>query len=142
MREVKFRAWDKINKEWLVYKQKTVAWQHPIYKEAIPFKVWMYFSQDGKAFSELQYCIDSEDFEVVQFTGLKDSKGNEIYEGDIVSLCIYDNNSEIFIIEWVNSGFRFCDKAQSGYPMDIHGVHDIEIIGNIYENPELLEVKE
>src|SRR5699024_4922062 len=77
----------------------------------------------------------------MQYTGLKDIKNKEIYEGDIVSY--YPFKSEV--------GKVYYDEAETTYfiePFDEDGEYEVlglqcgvEIIGNIYENPELLEVK-
>lgn len=72
------------------------------------------------------------DFPIMQYTGLKDKKGKEIYEGDIVNEGIDDMNYEVVFTQ---GGFWLDERDnETGWPDS----GDIEIIGNIYENPELL----
>ena len=81
---------------------------------------------------------DIKDGTIGQYTGLKDKNGNEIFEGDIVS---YFRN-ELAVIVYRNGGvdirslsWRDCEPLQ-------RRLGEIEVIGNIYENPELLEEEE
>ena len=76
--------------------------------------------------------------ELMQLTGLKDKNGKEIFEGDIVR---YSLNKESFVytIEWVDffSAFMLVSKDDS-YTMTQSMSSAIELLGNIFENPELL----
>ena len=139
MREIKFKIWDKVNKEWLEYKERVIGWQAPFVKELIPLKAWVYGSKDGTAFNTLQYCIDSEDFEVVQSAGLKDKQGKEIYEGDVVGGWVYDYDGpfEVFFNEGAFS-LKATIEDDGYYPCLYNLESSLEIIGDIYENPELL----
>lgn len=71
---------------------------------------------------------------VMQFTGLLDRNGKEIYEGDITS--------ELGIIEWGNDESAFLVSEKNNRSIKNHlwtqMIHPIEIIGNRFENPELL----
>ena len=73
---------------------------------------------------------------VEQFTGLKDKNGKEIYEGDVVEAIRYDGLVVTGVV-----GFRDCSFVISTGYQTIYTWMDyqIEIIGNIHENPELLE---
>ena len=72
----------------------------------------------------------------MQSTGLKDKNGTEIYEGDIVKN-IYD---EIYVVKWFDAGFHLEEKYNGGFDyFELHFGDNKEVIGNIYENPELLE---
>lgn len=79
-----------------------------------------------------------ERFILMQYTGLKDKNGKEIYEGDILKVDWKDNRykSVIGMVEWdnENAAYRFA----AGSPSEVSWSH--EIIGNIYENPELLKL--
>lgn len=113
MREIKFRAWDK------GWKKMHGPWD-PL--EAIPGSLVM---RDPHP----------EGFEYMQYTGLKDKNGKEIYEGDIIR---YDRRikdpKKLYIVKWESRFGEYGDCC--GYDgLSSYG----EVIGNIYENPELLE---
>lgn len=77
--------------------------------------------------------------EIMQFTGLLDKNGKKIYEGDILRVC----NKRNLIVEFLGGKFGYKDKNVDGSNMfwSLISLDDIhhEIIGNIYENPELLK---
>jgi len=118
----RFRAWDKVkNKMCGVYVLDLEANKLIL---------------DEKSDS-LSYWLSFERFDLMQYTGLTDKNGVEIYEGDIVKTTIIEDvlpsgeTSEYIetkIVEW--------DKEQAGFAF---AEDSYEVIGNIYENPELLE---
>jgi hypothetical protein len=72
----------------------------------------------------------------MQYTGYKDMKGKEVYEGDIVRY--YD---DIYEVRWIWVGFYLRPIQDDGFDELATTENFIEVIGNIYENPELLETK-
>nr|DAK30461.1 MAG TPA: YopX protein [Caudoviricetes sp.] len=87
---------------------------------------------------------DMKEYELMQSTGLKDKNGKEIFEGDIV-----DYKGREAVVKWHGSYasfiYRFVDGLQERVsewdPLFLACYH-FEVIGNIYENPELFEVEE
>jgi hypothetical protein len=71
-----------------------------------------------------------------QCTGLKDQNGKEIYEGDIVS---YELDETVYTqtVGWGNNGWEMIDTRLYGTPL-ITNLPNFEVIGNIFENSELL----
>jgi len=111
-REIKFRAWDK-EKKIMDYNPSIPAFGdiNNIYLNG-----W---------FSENSYFI------LQQFTGLKDKNGKEIYEGDILELKHNDRVVLKHIVVW--------NEKRCGWS-DYEPKNEFEVIGNIYENPELLNL--
>jgi uncharacterized phage protein (TIGR01671 family) len=89
-------------------------------------------------YGDVLYSIEVDPETVGQYTGLKDKNGTKIFEGDIVLLKGYDEPYQVVFDE---SCFQaYSDSVR--YAMDNFYAHDIEVIGNIYDNPELLGGKE
>lgn len=134
MREIKFRAWDKENK-----KMREVT--------CINF------------YDEYIYCDETASGEytrlpiyetpLMQYTGLKDKNGVEIYEGDVFGLLggdverpneyefhakvYFDNDFSAFCVELYNGGWEYLSDYLD------NPKNEREVIGNIYENPELVK---
>lgn len=123
-REIKFRAWD----------ERTM-----FYPSQITFESCSWHVDKGRGVS-----IPSQPhITLMQFTGLHDKNGKEIYEGDICRLVNaegyehYENMAGIRAVEWNNENMAL---QFSGYvPLKWGGRESIEVIGNIYQNPELLK---
>ena len=135
-RSIKFRAWNKKLKE-----METVLLICFVnrYVDVLPFR-----NLEGG----LQESWSFDDIELLQYTGLKDRNGKEVYEGHIVKIdggyCgDYHYNECLAEIKWSNDESCFYPhnhKDRYGLVMqDYYNFEEFEIIGNIYENPELLE---
>ncbi len=87
------------------------------------------------------YMIEVIPETVGQYTGLKDKNGKEIYEGDIVEWAGY--KMEVFWGEDIGIGYGSCWRPcgdNKGYHESMTGfIDEYEVIGNIYDNPELLK---
>ncbi|MEZ7575517.1 YopX family protein [Streptococcus parasanguinis] len=96
-----------------------------------------------------EYWRDFSDVELMQSTGLKDKNGKEIFEGDIItngtSIVDVKSHPTLGFYTVVNGEERFFGSNTSikDFENDVEEFSSVtEIIGNIYENPELLEVTE
>lgn len=132
----KFRAWDLIDNR-MRYDIGVIEF-NGIDKNvsAISFNYALDDTGYGEVDNSRSEYYDANCFELMQSTGLKDKNGTEIYEGDIVKN-IYD---EIYVVKWFDAGFHLEEKYNGGFDyFELHFGDNKEVIGNIYENPELLE---
>jgi uncharacterized phage protein (TIGR01671 family) len=130
MREIKFRGWNSNNKRMLGASL-----------------------EDKKKFFNIRcdgMVSSSDKLILMQYVGLKDKNGVEIYEGDIIKEDLDDDIAYTFIVEWdtTSAGFiirkimssdccgRLNDECVN---YDYCNSSDCIVIGNIYENPELLK---
>ncbi|RFB35703.1 YopX family protein [Brevibacillus sp. VP] len=134
MREIKFRIWDKVN------------------EIIIQDDGHFYITADGDVIGVNDDLDISESVILMQYTGLKDCNGKEIYEGDIFQAGSYPLTKEddyVGVVEYDHDRFWGVKRVKAG--SDVRGISDgmadglwefidesIEIIGNIYEHPHLL----
>lgn len=131
MREIKFRAWvlqDEVDGEYIAAE---------------------YMEDNVEAFHDPLYEHKQGNIVLMQYTGLKDKNGKEIYEGDIVKAWS-TGSCGTFEVRWRQGGapcFMLYPAFQNGERWRLHGTQDkhgnyyddVEVIGNIHENPELIK---
>ena len=109
-REIKFRAWDKENRRMRPHEE-------------------LYFD-----------CGEFKNPTLMQYTGLKDKNGVEIYEGDVVRYLLPKDQQPDESMETYDFDTVEWDKENICYPdfLTSYGCDELEVIGNVYANPDLL----
>ena len=118
-REIKFRVWEQTS-------------------TTMDYDIDLILKNPSIIPSKLFLSVDSM-LKIMQFTGLHDKNGKEIYEGDVLKTKYQDKAIMIWHKEFSCFCFETIDEVVKGeYQYSFKNV-EIEIIGNIYENPELLD---
>ena len=123
MREIEFR---------LRYKDKSWFYGVPLSKikeDTVAFK-----SFDGNYYDLMAIATT-----LGQYTGLCDKNGTKIFEGDIVKVYLA-YKTIVCIVKWEDCGYVLQDIKIQDYKYSMGKSFELEVIGNIYDNPELLEV--
>lgn len=138
MREILFKAKRKDNGEWVegYYRADTDLDIHFICG-------WNYYlSENGLEREPFEYEIDPDT--LCQYTGLTDKNGKKIWENDICEM-VYNGVVYVYVVVWDKTELDFKGtngKENYGRNFEYLGCcEEIEIIGNIFDNPELLEVE-
>lgn len=125
MREIKFRAWDpKENKMW---NENHIVVGDGVYRYGGHNTVTLVFT-----YTEENHLIP------LQFTGLRDKNGRDVYEGDIIGIPNYDYSPENGESPRRLVEVKFEDSCFCTNEGLLGDEEYMEVIGNIYENPELL----
>ena len=121
MREILFRGKDEGTQEWV----------YGFYCEKpSPFHIGIEYSIfDNKTISRYTICPET----VGQYTGLTDKNGKKIFEGDIVKV-----DDDIYVCFWNECNYEF-GFTNSKRDFGIAYAQEVEVIGNIHDNPELLK---
>ena len=125
MRNIKFRAWNKNTKK--MYKIGQITLEKG---------TWNY-EPDNREYVGMSIPYQPS-FMLMQYTGLKDKNGKEIYEGDIIKCSFYPDF--IFEIKFTELCW-YMRKIPTSEHINLSDVlyEDLEVIGNIYDNKNLLE---
>ena len=134
MRKIKFRAW---------HKEEKIMCQVDNLNSNGAFLIGVKKGEDQYGDKWYVYAPDNgrfcqnEEIELMQFTGLKDKQGKEIYESDIIKISNW-KNPVLSTCIWEAGQFNLIDNAGGYWTRQLyHQPERLEMIGNIYENPKL-----
>lgn len=116
MDEIKFRAWDAKNKEMVFLSLRFLV---------------EYFNRENVSFGDGNF----NSYEWMQFTGLQDKNKNDIYVGDLLKIAMTVGSKKP---EYIWRVVEFKDGTFSAWGLLITHANRSEVVGNIYQNPELL----
>ena len=140
MRQIKFRAWSKNLKE--------MCKVHSMDIFKIPKHIELVVNPSGEEDGDLS-TSSFDDVIVMQFTGIKDKNEKEIFEGDILKIHDLKGVTNDFIAQicWSEKELSWAFKERLHWQRPTESMwawildKELEVIGNIYENPQLLEGK-
>ena len=132
-RKIKFRGWDREYEKMTYFDDEDYE-----YKPPLVFRLDQVFKKDSNYddYEDFEYNDITDSVELMQYTGLHDKNGKEIYEGDIVKSFFVDTDevgNEIYKYYIIEVKY---DEVLCSYKID--KFMNLEVIGNIYENKELL----
>ncbi len=145
-RKIKFRVWDKQNKKFVTKIENSCHGEDEGYSTYnniyIGLNGNLINNDTSGGWGGRETELNAENYIIQQFTGLKDCNNKEIYEGDIIDIgsrlgyCLVDKSESNPALV-----YTYLDKEHFGWEENFENIdaENIEIIGNIFENPELLK---
>jgi len=124
MREIKFRAW--LSGDWYEGNPQMIEWDPEMFSDMSPVTGW------GNGFP----LPDQTEVILMQYTGLKDEKGNEIYEEDILQGFIPNVRYKVIF----SNGAFWIEGIGDWHEIELANARVVEVIGNVFENEDLLEL--
>lgn len=155
MRQIKFREWDP-EREKMYGKGHGMSYSDRLESDNATMFVFDHEESDDNR--EEEKDVNGVPFRrLMQYTGLKDKNGREIYEGDLLRVELDDDPDSYYIapVTWCGADYPAFDIMSKYWPKNV--IYDtnvlsaivagwseevMSVIGNIYENPELMEVAE
>ena len=128
MREIKFRAWNKA--------------QNIIYHNAQNTYDFNCYNYGGCPEDNFKEVIENDDYILMQYTGMKDKNGKEIYEGDILECELYDKTYDNYVVCYDEIQGCYVAENKEGGKIYYQTWEEQTVIGNKFENPELLNAYE
>lgn len=140
MREIKFRVWDEFRKEMAGPEGCAVTVRNGVIEHVSHRTTCGAFSEE---WGSSERPLNQDRYKIMQFTGLHDKNGREIYEGDIVEIPGWELKRWLVDYSDEAAAFYFRHKIEQPYDIcpSLRYVGRGEVIGNIYENPELIARK-
>ena len=133
MRDIKFRVWDKETKHMHICGEDV---HDTINFEIETNRAYYYNLQNGCG-----SLREDSNYVLMQYTGLKDKNGKEIYEGDIIKICAEGLGGEAIgkiVYDEYDLAFVLKNEVEELSECLWYAEQQLEVIGNIYDNPELL----
>lgn len=129
MREIKFRAWNKEKKKMLSYGELfniDCSGEYPFL---------------ALVAGHYENALNPLSVKIMQFTGLQDKNSVDIYEGDIITYdYMFQEKKEVCEVKWnIDKNGFFAENEESQWWIERELKNQFEVIGNIYENSELME---
>ena len=126
MREFKMKAWLKKEKKMVSIIGIDLNYQY------------IRYTDDGNLFKDDYKIAEFKDIELLQFTGAKDKAGQEVYEADVIKF--NDGIDDIYgLISYDDEDAVYCVSYENVTEHLLNMAGDFEIVGNIFENPDLHE---